>query len=1532
MSNDTNNHKNQETSSASTTEQQDDEQQQHQSGVASAVAASVVDGYKTVVVRQSVKERFEVGQRRALVVSPLGDDDGTQASIDAEGAGGDDGSEEEEFGDYIESDFLEDEEEDEDCADFFDDAEDVGTGTASSAAAPQRRRGMRSSKSLVILTQRFIQFLHNTPAGLVDLNMAADKLNVTQKRRIYDITNVLEGIGLIEKRSKNIIYWKGGKFRRPGGAVEVLPGEEQRMYGLKSELTELERDERLLDTHLRWMKQSIRNVCRDQDNCRLGYNTLKDLVAVFAGTKSVAVQAPPGTSVEINTHGRLTSYVDKTRYELKLRSGCGPAQAIPIPSLASNSTGFAPLTPPPTERDYIHTVDGTEEENADALSHLWDFVQMSSSSSSNFMEDHVSATPPTALATTTNVIARPLAGRPPMATVVVHQHHHQQQQQRRAPTAGAVQFVQQHHHHHHHQRSQHHYQHHHQQQMTPQQYQQQQHYNTLEHEGEDVQQQHQQIIVGQQQQQQHILQQSDHELEEEDQHIIVHRRRSSKKWSKGVHTAACTHSTQMTSKEFTFHEAMKDSPNFRFELGQHERYFDRMQKRLEETIRSIETVIDQGQALNSSFYNLTVLLNRLWQDMGINEDVKQKPAVETYRQLLDTLTQVISLNRALVEHAYPALKAGFDTYLKRELGKLSDVKTHFNSLSASLSEALSKKAAISRNKVQELHDSENALTAIGTCFSHTELDYVAQINIAHALKCPALLEALWVFVKEYGNFFTRGSQMFAEQQEFLVGDAIMQMRTAYKQTERKMQDRHTFVPKEIFQHPSGIPLDPHCIMEGYLFKRATNAFKTWNRRWFMIKEGKLLYSHKTNDGEPEVPTVMEENLKLCLVRPAPTTIDRACCFELVTPNRSHLLQADSDSLCNAWIRALQRTIQNLHEDDHGSYAQSRKSFIGSIKASTSSSSISAEAPAAASSSALNDGEEASQAESPMSADLILRDHQQQQQRSVSVVEPSAIGSMLPTLSVSSADSAGGGLAGASSSSCAKQKMKRFLKQLLGIPGNDRCADCGCPDAKWTSLNIGAIICIECSGVHRSLGVHFSKVRSLMMDTLETEHRNILLQLGNRKVNVIFLRNLPNAGANAKIGISRHTNRESREQWIIAKYVEKKFALQPSNCASTMAYSRSVSSLNDRAGGGAMAATMASITDQSTTAPPAAADTTKNDVAASAAPASASVVKLRQQQQPSVRLDANVAEDLLECRLSRASSSSFGSDSNLVQSARAAIAQRASACFARGDAHQQQQRVVAALRTGCLEEVLRAMVQDGLDINNDLQQQHHHHHLQHRVGDNTTKQQHPQHGNNATNAADGSWDNHQQQQQQRPVTAPSTTITTTPLHIAVENNQTTMIEFLLLNGAKINGVDGSKNTPLHLAAERGHTIVVYQLLKRNAEKMHQNVCGRTALELAVDQYHADIVTLLRLHDMKDEFNDDQNSTMDETVESFIGDLAAKQEHLRQGNAQTTPNDAHNGKEEEGEEQIVEKLFVLEITTTTTDQSNHSLLTLSVSLTQ
>ena len=68
--------------------------------------------------------------------------------------------------------------------------------------------GSRYDSSLGLLTKKFTQLIQTSRNGIIDLNQAAEALGV-QKRRIYDITNVLEGINLIEKQSKNIIVWKG---------------------------------------------------------------------------------------------------------------------------------------------------------------------------------------------------------------------------------------------------------------------------------------------------------------------------------------------------------------------------------------------------------------------------------------------------------------------------------------------------------------------------------------------------------------------------------------------------------------------------------------------------------------------------------------------------------------------------------------------------------------------------------------------------------------------------------------------------------------------------------------------------------------------------------------------------------------------------------------------------------------------------------------------------------------------------------------------------------------------------------------------------------------------------------------------------------------------------------------------------------------------------------------------------------------------------------------------------------------------------
>uniref|UniRef100_A0A3Q0R8D9 E2F transcription factor 4 n=1 Tax=Amphilophus citrinellus TaxID=61819 RepID=A0A3Q0R8D9_AMPCI len=123
----------------------------------------------------------------------------------------------------------------------------------------------RHEKSLGLLTTKFVTLLQEAKDGVLDLKAAADTLAVRQKRRIYDITNVLEGIGLIEKKSKNSIQWKGVG---PGCNTREIA---DKLIDLKAELDDLALREHELDQQRVWVQQSIKNLYYSKYNgyCRL---------------------------------------------------------------------------------------------------------------------------------------------------------------------------------------------------------------------------------------------------------------------------------------------------------------------------------------------------------------------------------------------------------------------------------------------------------------------------------------------------------------------------------------------------------------------------------------------------------------------------------------------------------------------------------------------------------------------------------------------------------------------------------------------------------------------------------------------------------------------------------------------------------------------------------------------------------------------------------------------------------------------------------------------------------------------------------------------------------------------------------------------------------------------------------------------------------------------------------------------------------------------------------------------------------------
>ncbi|XP_059304516.1 probable ADP-ribosylation factor GTPase-activating protein AGD15 isoform X2 [Lycium barbarum] len=110
------------------------------------------------------------------------------------------------------------------------------------------------------------------------------------------------------------------------------------------------------------------------------------------------------------------------------------------------------------------------------------------------------------------------------------------------------------------------------------------------------------------------------------------------------------------------------------------------------------------------------------------------------------------------------------------------------------------------------------------------------------------------------------------------------------------------------------------------------------------------------------------------------------------------------------------------------------------------------------------------------------------------------------------------------------KHAKILEGLLKLPENRECADCRGRAPRWASINLGIFICLQCSGIHRSLGVHISKVRSTTLDTWLPEQVSFMQCVGNEKSNNYWEAELPASADKSDIA-----------KFIRTKYQDKQWA-------------------------------------------------------------------------------------------------------------------------------------------------------------------------------------------------------------------------------------------------------------------------------------------------------------------------------------------------------------------------------------------------------
>uniref|UniRef100_A0A672LYM0 Arf-GAP with coiled-coil, ANK repeat and PH domain-containing protein n=1 Tax=Sinocyclocheilus grahami TaxID=75366 RepID=A0A672LYM0_SINGR len=502
-----------------------------------------------------------------------------------------------------------------------------------------------------------------------------------------------------------------------------------------------------------------------------------------------------------------------------------------------------------------------------------------------------------------------------------------------------------------------------------------------------------------------------------------------------------------------FEDCIKDSPRFRANIDEVETEVVEIEAKLDKLVKLCGGMIEAGKAY--------VTANKLFIN-GIRDLSQQCKKDQMISWHFYSCLFLFCVFQILFDQAQRSVKQQLHSFVKDDVRKFKDTKKHFDKMREDLEIAQVKNAQAPRNKAHEVEEATSTLNFTRKCFRHLALDYVLQINVLQAKKKFEILDAMLSFMHAQYSLYQQGYKLLDEIDPYMkkLAAEVITSSVCCRYMERKccasapLTDFAYDDPKLEFNvdAPNGL------VMEGYLFKRASNAFKTWNRRWFSIQNSQLVYQKKLKDSL----TVVVEDLRLCSVKPC-EDIERRFCFEVVSPSKSCMLQAESEKLRQAWIQAVQASIASAYRESPDNYYVERLDRTAS--------------PSISSIDSANEPRERS------------------------------------------------------------GRGESILQRILCLPGNQQCCDCGQADPRWASINLGVLLCIECSGIHRSLGVHCSKVRSLTLDSWEPELLKLMCELGNSIINHIYEGSCEEQGLK-KPGPS--SSRQEKETWIKAKYVEKKF--------------------------------------------------------------------------------------------------------------------------------------------------------------------------------------------------------------------------------------------------------------------------------------------------------------------------------------------------------------------------------------------------------